>query len=77
MDPQTEPLIFQQLEIDHYVGKFGDQRPGAWEVGPGQPLWLCGKRGTQRVPAQGSEREGQVGAGRGASWRRGCLLTEA
>lgn len=27
LDPQTEPLIFQQLEIDHYVGEF-------WGTGP-------------------------------------------
>lgn len=25
LNPQTEPLIFQQLEIDHYVGEFGGQ----------------------------------------------------
>jgi hypothetical protein len=24
LDPQTEPLIFQQLEIDHYVGELGE-----------------------------------------------------
>uniref|UniRef100_A0A452TZ16 DNA polymerase n=1 Tax=Ursus maritimus TaxID=29073 RepID=A0A452TZ16_URSMA len=31
LNPQTEPLIFQQLEIDHYVGELGGQRPGGWE----------------------------------------------
>lgn len=77
LDPQTEPLIFQQLEIDHYVGEVGDQRPGGWGEGLGQPLWLCGKRWTQRGPAQGSEQGGQVGPGRGASWWRRGLLTEA
>ncbi|XP_023382403.1 DNA polymerase delta catalytic subunit-like [Pteropus vampyrus] len=50
LDPQTEPLIFQQLEIDHYVGEFGGQ--ARWVAGgtralrvearPGQPLWLWG-----------------------------------
>lgn len=43
LDPQTEPLIFQQLEIDHYVGEFGGQRPGGWEEGPWAPRWRLGQ----------------------------------
>nr|XP_045366694.1 DNA polymerase delta catalytic subunit isoform X4 [Camelus bactrianus] len=33
LDPQTEPLIFQQLEIDHYVGP---ARPLPWGPPPSQ-----------------------------------------
>lgn len=60
LNSQTEPLIFQQLEIDHYVGEFGGQaqwvaggtgalRVEAW---PGQPLLVLGRASPRAASTQ-------------------------
>lgn len=63
LDPQTEPLIFQQLEIDHYVGELGGQRPGGGEEGP----WAL-REDMDTVPTQVAR---AVGAQRGSKRGRG------
>lgn len=84
LDPQTEPLIFQQLEIDHYVGEFGGQ--ARWVAGgtrglrvearPGQPLWLwggdCHRQPPPRCPGRESGGPGlERPGGHCRIWRAG------